>query len=205
MQYIIGAAILYLLIGGWAVFSDVLLYPHERPQYLWKKEGRTFAILFLLFLWPIYRPRAITGVFLAPVVLVLTAIDIIRRPGIIVSTAIDIIRGLRAMVAHKRLFASKEVKAFLGVLDEADQRFRPNYPVFELVKNRIEQEVLAQPDATAANIRNGLSPQQAVYSMIANISGDLCQVAHISTRWIGTYFYEGWGNGRAGGGGAGCQ
>ena len=71
----------------------------------------------------------------------------------------------------KRMFASKEVKAILGVLDEADQRF--DCRAFEMVKNQIEQAVLSLPDGFAQKIRNGISPRQCVYSMIANIAGEL--------------------------------
>ena len=77
------------------------------------------------------------------------------------------------MKALKRMFASKEVKAVLGVHDEADQRF--DCHAFEMVKNQIEQAVLSQPGATADKIRNGLSPRQAVYSMIGNIAGDFAE------------------------------
>ena len=58
----------------------------------------------------------------------------------------------------------------LGVLEEASQRF--DYPVFDMVKKQIKRAVLAHPKDAASNIRKGLSPQQAIYSMIANIAGD---------------------------------
>lgn len=73
----------------------------------------------------------------------------------------------------KRIFASKEVKAVLGVLDEADQKF--DCHVFQTVKSQIEKGVLSQSDAVRAKIQNGLSPRQAVYSMIANMAGDLVE------------------------------
>lgn len=75
--------------------------------------------------------------------------------------------------AIKRMLACKEVKAVLGVLDEADQRF--NCSAFTMVKNHIETAVLSQPSSVAQQIRNGLSARQAVYSMIANVAGDLAE------------------------------
>lgn len=77
------------------------------------------------------------------------------------------------MKALKRMLASKEVRAVLGVLDEADQRF--DCPAFEMVKNQIEQAVLSQPDVATDKLRNGLSARQVVYSMIANIAGDFVE------------------------------
>ena len=75
------------------------------------------------------------------------------------------------MKFFKRMFASKEVKALLGVLDEADQRF--DCRAFEMIKNQIEQAVLSLPDGFADKVRNGLSPRQCIYSMIANIASEL--------------------------------
>lgn len=70
----------------------------------------------------------------------------------------------------KKLFAPKEVRAVLGVLDEADCRF--DCPAFQLVRNIIENAVLTNTNKVAKQIREGLSPRQSVYSMIANIAGD---------------------------------
>ena len=73
----------------------------------------------------------------------------------------------------KRMFASKEVKAMLGVLDEADQKF--DCHIFQTIKSQIEQAVLSDPNAVTVKIQDGLSPRQAVYSMIANTAGDLAE------------------------------
>ncbi len=72
-----------------------------------------------------------------------------------------------------RMFASKEVKAVLGVLDEADQRF--NCPIFERVKKQIEQEVLAHADDVTNLIVKGNSAREIVFTTITDITGDLVE------------------------------
>ncbi len=75
------------------------------------------------------------------------------------------------MKALKRMFAPKEVRAILGVLDEADYRF--DCPAFTMIKGAIENLVLGAESAKiAANVRKGISPRQSVYSWIVNIAGD---------------------------------
>ena len=80
------------------------------------------------------------------------------------------------MKALRRMFASKEVRAILGVLDEADCRF--DCPAFQMVKKQIEDLVLGHPDRVAAKVREGISPRQSVYSWIANIAGDHVESGH---------------------------
>ena len=74
----------------------------------------------------------------------------------------------------KKLFASKEVKAGLGVLDEADYKF--NCLAFGLVKREVEGAILQNPNKFTSAINNkGISPRQYVYGMIANCSGDFLE------------------------------
>lgn len=74
------------------------------------------------------------------------------------------------MIILKKLFAPKEVRGVLGVLDEAECRF--DCPAFKMIRNIVEKAVLANSDDVAKKIRNGLSPRQSAYSMIANVAGD---------------------------------
>lgn len=73
----------------------------------------------------------------------------------------------------KKILAPKEVKAALGILDEASYTF--DNEAFQLVRNRIEKMILAQTDEFVNIIQKGMSPRQWVYSAIANISGDLVE------------------------------
>ena len=74
------------------------------------------------------------------------------------------------MIILKKLFAPKEIRGVLGVLDEAECRF--DCPAFKMIRNIIEKAVLANSNGVAKKIRDGLSPRQSAYSMIANIAGD---------------------------------
>lgn len=73
----------------------------------------------------------------------------------------------------QKLLGSKEIKAVLGILDEASHKF--NNQAFEIVKSHIEKMILAHPDKLKEVIKNGMSPRQWVYGAISNISGDLAE------------------------------
>ena len=73
----------------------------------------------------------------------------------------------------KKLFAPKEVKAALGVLDEASYTF--DSVGFQLVREHIEKIILSQPDKYVDVIQKGMTPRQWVYITIANIAGDLVE------------------------------
>ena len=73
----------------------------------------------------------------------------------------------------KKLFAPKEIKAALGILDEASYTF--DNEAFRLVRNHIETAILAQPDKFVNIIQKGTSPRQWIYTAIANISGELVE------------------------------
>ena len=75
----------------------------------------------------------------------------------------------------KVLFAPKEVRAALGVLDEAEYSFCRTGPysrsaAFDLVKPYAERFILA-----ASRLPDGISPREHVYNLIANYAGDLVE------------------------------
>ena len=73
----------------------------------------------------------------------------------------------------KKLLAPKEVKAALGVLDEASYTF--DSVGFQLVREHIEKIILSQLDKSVDVIQKGMTPRQWVYITIANIAGDLVE------------------------------
>jgi hypothetical protein len=73
----------------------------------------------------------------------------------------------------KKILAPKEVKAALGILDEASCTF--DNEAFQLVRSHIEKIILTKPDEFVNLIQNGMSPRQWVYTTIANIAGDLVE------------------------------
>jgi len=79
----------------------------------------------------------------------------------------------------KVLFGPKEVRAALGVLDEAEYAFCGvdsfRSAAFDPVKQHVQRLVLARPSEFAAVIRKGTSPREYVYSAIANRAGDLLE------------------------------
>ena len=81
------------------------------------------------------------------------------------------------MKVFKRLLASKEIRAILAALSEADRRFKNSE--FAEVRMFIEQAVMAQPDYFTSEIQNGMSPHQVVYSMIVNRISDLAEKGYV--------------------------
>lgn len=92
------------------------------------------------------------------------------------------------MKVLKKLFAPREIRAILGILDEVDyvfgsEAFREahsdkdgpywfQYEAFRMVRGIIEDGVFANTSEVVTNVREGLSPREYVYTMIANVSGD---------------------------------
>ena len=73
----------------------------------------------------------------------------------------------------KKFLAPKEVKAALGILDEASYRF--DSEGFRLVREFIEKIIFSEPNKYVDVIQKGMTPRQWVYSAIANIAGDLVE------------------------------
>lgn len=75
------------------------------------------------------------------------------------------------MVFFKKIFASKEVKAALGVLDELD--YICDSPAFKLARKVVESTILARQEKFAITLKKqGRSPRQKVYSMLESVAGD---------------------------------
>lgn len=73
----------------------------------------------------------------------------------------------------KKWSSKKEVKEALAVLEEASQQFGSGG--FDLVKGCIEKSILSDTDQFMDVVRKGRSIRKYVYSMIANISGDMVE------------------------------
>ena len=71
----------------------------------------------------------------------------------------------------KKIFASKEVKAALGVLDELD--YECNSHTFSLVREQVELAILEHPEKFVNVLKSqGRTPREKVYSMIESVAGD---------------------------------
>jgi len=86
------------------------------------------------------------------------------------------------MKSLKKLFASKEIKEILGILDAANNKFEPSrrtlFPyqeAFRIVRNEIENVIFLDPKEFTQYIRglksDGRSLHGWVYSSIANMAG----------------------------------
>ena len=73
----------------------------------------------------------------------------------------------------KKSFSKKEVKEAIGILKEASQEFGSGG--FDLVKEHIEKSILSNTNQFIDVVRKGRSVRKYVYSMIANISGDMVE------------------------------
>ena len=82
----------------------------------------------------------------------------------------------------RRALAPREVKAALGVLDEAECRFQNE--AFQMIKKMIEKALLKRPADFLRVIQEsgGRTPREWVYSEIGNVAGDLLETDRKSTR-----------------------
>ncbi len=76
----------------------------------------------------------------------------------------------------KKLFSKKEVKEAIEILEEAHQKFGSRG--FDLVKEYVEKLILSDNKQFIDAIRKGHSARKYVYSMIANVSGDMVESGH---------------------------
>lgn len=76
----------------------------------------------------------------------------------------------------KKSFSKKEVKEALGILEEASQKFGSGG--FDLVKEHVEKSILSDTEQFMDVVRKGRSVRKYVYSMIANVSGDMVESGH---------------------------
>ncbi len=75
------------------------------------------------------------------------------------------------MKLMKRLFASKEIKAAIGVLDEFE--YSCGTSVFQSVRELVESAILENPEKFINAIKEqGINPRQKVYSMMEYVAGD---------------------------------
>lgn len=70
-------------------------------------------------------------------------------------------------------FSEKEVKEAIGILEEASKKNGSGG--FELVKEQVEKSILSDPKQFIDVVRKGRSVRKYVYSMIANVSGDMVE------------------------------
>jgi len=77
------------------------------------------------------------------------------------------------MKFFKKAFAPPEVKAALGVMDEAEHHYSRLSQAFRIVKNRLEPMILNQQKEIIKYFKeNDETPREFVYTRISNIAGD---------------------------------
>lgn len=74
------------------------------------------------------------------------------------------------------LSREKEIEEAIEILDEASHTFDTRG--FELVKERIEEMLLAHPDEFVDVVKKGTSTRQWIYSAIANTAGNMVESGH---------------------------
>ena len=81
------------------------------------------------------------------------------------------------MKFFKKLFAPREVKIALGVLDELDYEGNTHgYHLPSFVREPIELTILKYPEKFVSELKSqGRTPRQKVYSMIEHVAGDHLQ------------------------------
>lgn len=76
----------------------------------------------------------------------------------------------------KRILAPKEVKVALSILDELSLELQTETSnrteAFETIRRHIEHALLGDYKKVVFAVKEGTSPRQLVYFMIANIAGD---------------------------------
>ncbi len=73
----------------------------------------------------------------------------------------------------QKIFGSNEVRAILGILDEANYKFN-NKTFEEIVRPKIEKSIISNPQKVKQIIEK-IPPREWTYGIIANISGDLLE------------------------------
>lgn len=73
----------------------------------------------------------------------------------------------------RKSFSKKEVKEALKVLEEENDKW--DFDGFELVKNSVEKMILSNTKHFLDDIRKGRSIRGYIYSIIANVSGDMAE------------------------------
>ena len=76
----------------------------------------------------------------------------------------------------KRIFAPKEVKVTLNILDELSLELHSE--AFRMIRSRIEEGILRDYKNVISQVKDGASARQLIYSSIANIAGDYVESGH---------------------------
>lgn len=76
----------------------------------------------------------------------------------------------------KKTFSENEVKEAIGILEEASQKFGSGG--FNLVKENVEQSIFSDTKQFIDVVRKGRAVRKYIYSMIANVSGDMVESGH---------------------------
>lgn len=76
----------------------------------------------------------------------------------------------------KKIFAPKEVKATLGILDELSLSF--GFRAFAEIKSVMEHELLSTSGQFVELVRRGTAPRELGFTQIANLAGNLVESGH---------------------------
>ena len=87
----------------------------------------------------------------------------------------------------RRIFAPKEVRITLNILDEVGLEF--DCEAFRMLKTRIEDAFLRDYNQVVSGVKEGISPRQQVYTAIANLAGDYVESGeyHLYRGWLNPF------------------
>ena len=89
-----------------------------------------------------------------------------------VTMALSTIPMLVAPIREELTMSSKELREAVAILDEVSYALSGD---FNHVRERVEREISGNTDQFLASVRKGRSVRKYIFSMIANVSGDMAE------------------------------
>jgi len=161
------SSLIPLLIWSYGVALAPWMWLAQKDQQGGGNEFSLFSIFFAQISYIIGMILFFFGATLGTIAVIFGAI-------MLIGATLQVIIAFGGEV--KKSFSKKEVKEALGILEEAGKGFGSGG--FDLVKEYVEKSILSDTKQFLDVVRKGRSVRKYVYSMIANISGDLVESGH---------------------------
>lgn len=156
-----------LLIWSYGVALAPWMWLAQKDQ---QGEGNEYSILTTFFAQIAY----IVGMIMLFLGVSIGKIAIIFGTIMLSGATLQVIIAFGGEI--KKSFSKKEIKEAFAILKEASQEFGGRG--FDLVKEYAEKSIRSDNKQFLDTIQKGRSVRKYVYSMIANISGDLVESGH---------------------------
>jgi hypothetical protein len=158
------SSLIPLLIWSYGVALDPWMWLAQKDQQGGGNEFSIFTTFFAQISYILAMIMFFLGATLGTIAIVF---------GVIMLTGAILQMFIALGGEIKKSFGKKEVKEAIGILEEASQEF--GIGGFDLVKEYVEKSILSNTNQFIDVVQKGRSVRKYVYSMIANISGDMVE------------------------------